>query len=234
MTDPAVRILVVEDERELREAVGEYLVRLGYSVETTGDGVSALSSFDRHQPALVLLDLMLPMLSGEEVCRSIRARSRVPVVMMTAKAAEEDMLSGLDLGADDYLVKPFSLKVLAARVAAVLRRSAPDTAVAERLFFDEGRLVVDPERHEARKDGRTIPLTRIEMAILFTLSSHPTKVFTREELIAQAMGDDFEGFDRTVDSHIKNLRLKIEDEPRVPRYIATVHGVGYRFEGGRR
>ena len=234
MTDPAVRILVVEDETELRQAVGEYLASLGYAVETAADGVSALSAFDRHPPALVLLDLMIPLLSGEEVCRSIRARSRVPVVMMTAKAAEEDMLSGLGIGADDYVVKPFSLKVLAARVAAVLRRSAPDAPVAERLFFDEGRLVVDPERHETRKDGSVVPLTRIEMALLLALASHPTKVFTREELIAQAMGDDFEGFDRTIDSHIKNLRLKIEDEPRNPRYITTVHGIGYRFEGGRR
>lgn len=234
MTDPAVRILVVEDEKELREAVGEYLVRLGYSVDTAADGVEALATFDRHPPDLVLLDLMLPLLSGEEVCRSVRARSRVPVVMMTAKAAEEDMLTGLGIGADDYVVKPFSLKILAARIAAVLRRSVPDAPVAERLFFDEGRLVVDPERHEARKDGHVVPLTRIEMAILLALSSHPTKVFTREELIALAMGDDFEGFDRTVDSHIKNLRLKIEDDPRGPRYIATVHGVGYRFEGGRR
>jgi len=181
----------------------------------------------------VVLDLMLPGTSGEEVCRRLRRESRVPVLMLTAKVAEEERLRGFRLGADDYLTKPFSPRELVARVRALLRRASGEPLpLAGVVRFNRGDLVLDLERRQVLKGGLPISLTATELRLLITLASHPGRVFSREELIRFALGQDFSGFDRTVDAHVKNLRRKLESDPRRPAYIETVHGSGYRFEGG--
>ena len=221
-------VLVVDDEAAITKIVSSYLEKSGYETVCAHDGPTALELFDRHAPALVILDLMLPGLSGEQVCAALRKKSRVPVIMLTAKTAEEDALEGLKLGADDYVRKPFSPRELVARVEAVMRRAAEaSTPLASALVYHDGDLVIDAERHEARNNGERIPLTPREFAILFALAKHPTKVFSREELIALAVGEDYDGFDRAIDTHIKNLRQKIETGGH--RYIRTVYGVGYAF-----
>ncbi len=231
MTDKT--ILVVDDEPKITEVVKSYLEKSGYRAVCAYDGREALDLFDRSRPALVVLDLMLPGLSGEHVCREIRARSRVPVIMLTAKTAEEDMLKGLNIGADDYITKPFSPRLLMAKIEAVLRRASSEVVPLSReLTFDAGRLVIDSERHEVRKDGEPVSLTPNEYSILFTMASFPTRAFSRDELITHALGDSFDGYDRVIDTHIKNIRQKIEDDSKNPKYILTVHGVGYSF-GGR-
>jgi DNA-binding response OmpR family regulator len=231
MTDKT--ILVVDDEPKITEVVKSYLEKSGYKAVCAYDGCEALDLFDRSRPALVVLDLMLPGLSGEHVCREIRARSRVPVIMLTAKTAEEDMLKGLNIGADDYITKPFSPRLLMAKIEAVLRRASNEVVPLSReLTFDAGRLIIDSERHEVRKDGEPVSLTPNEYSILFTLASFPTRAFSRDELITHALGDSFDGYDRVIDTHIKNLRQKLEDDSKNPKYILTVHGVGYSF-GGR-
>jgi DNA-binding response OmpR family regulator len=223
-------VLVVDDETAITNIVSSYLEKAGYETVCAHDGRAALELFDRHAPVLVILDLMLPGLSGEQVCTALRKQSRVPVIMLTAKTAEGDALQGLGLGADDYVRKPFSPRELMARVEAVMRRvSAAPEPLASALVFHEGSLVIDAQRHEARKHGERIPLTSREFAILSALAAHPTKVFSRDELIALALGEDYDGLDRSIDTHIKNIRQKIETEGH--KYIRTVHGVGYAFEG---
>jgi DNA-binding response OmpR family regulator len=225
-------VLVVDDEPKLVEVLQAYLEKAGYRVVRAYDGAEALRRFDEAAPDLVLLDLMLPDISGEDVCRAIRRKSRVPVVMLTAKTADEDVVLGLGIGADDYVVKPFSNRQLLARIAAHLRRASEEAVpLAESLSFDGGVLVLDGLRREVRKNGAVLPLTPNEYKIAMTLAKYPTRAFTREELIHFAFGDDYPAFDRAIDSHVKNLRQKIEDEPKRPRYIRTVHGVGYRFGG---
>jgi DNA-binding response OmpR family regulator len=180
---------------------------------------------------LIVLDLMLPDMPGEEVCRRLRLESRVPIIMLTAKVEDADAVRGLTLGADDYVTKPFSPRQLMARVAAVLRRTqGHGAAVSAPLSFDGGGLVVDLDARVARASGVDAGLTPREFAILALLVSSPGRSFTRQELVLRALGEDFEGFDRTVDAHVKNLRQKIEPDPRSPRYVVTVHGVGYRFQ----
>ena len=175
---------------------------------------------------------MLPDLTGEEVCRRLRAVSRVPLIMLTARVEDADAVRGLNLGADDYVTKPFSPRQLMARVEAVLRRSPGEVApLARVLSFAGGDLVVDPAAAEVRKAGRAVALTPSELRLLEVFASSPQRLFSREELIAQALSPDFEGFDRTIDAHVKNLRQKIETDPRNPRYILTVHGMGYKFAG---
>ncbi len=224
------KILVVDDEESILTAIKAYLESLGYQVTTASSGHEALTLFETLMPDLILLDLMMPEITGEAVCKAIRARSRIPIIMLTAKAEEENIIDGLGLGADDYVTKPFRLKELAARIEAVLRRSSQEILpLAHALVMDEGRLVIDGMRHEVYRDGNLVALTAIEMKLLMTLAKYPTKVFTREELITIALGDDFDGYDRTIDSHIKNIRLKLEEDTKTPRYIITVHGVGYRF-----
>lgn len=226
------RILVVEDEAKLADALKSYLQSKGYDVLLAEDGLQALETFDREDVSLILLDLMLPRMSGEEVCASIRRKSRVPIIMLTAKADESDVVGGLGIGADDYVVKPFSLKALAARIEAVLRRSrAQGSPLYSRMSFNGGDLEVDLERRSVRKAHSDVRLTPNEFRILTTLISQPKRTFTRDELIAGAFEDEFEGYDRAVDTHIKNIRQKIGDDPRNPTYIVTVHGIGYRFEG---
>lgn len=224
--------LVVDDEPMIRQAVAALLESDGYRVLQAESGRQALGLFAAGGVSLVVLDLMLPDLSGEDVCRAIRRNSRVPVIMLTAKAEEADLLDGLAIGADDYIVKPFSLKTLRARVGAVMRRAGGDSIpLALRFDFRGGDLTVDLDTNQVLKRGVPVPLTQSEMRLLAALLSRPGKAFTRDELIALALGDGFDGFDRAVDSHIKNLRQKIEDDPRQPVYVHTVHGLGYRFGG---
>ncbi len=223
-------VLVVDDEEKITEVVGSYLRRAGYAPLTASGGTEALRIFEKERPVLVILDLMLPDLSGEEVCRRLRARSRVPIIMLTAKSEDLDAVHGLGLGADDYVTKPFSPRQLMARVQAVLRRSADiGSPAAGVLAFNDDDLLIDDAAGTVRKAGAAVNITPREFRLLRLLAGNPGRVFTREELIARALGDDFDGFDRTIDAHVKNLRQKIETDPRSPRYIHTVHGIGYKF-----
>ncbi|MGM9659743.1 MAG: response regulator transcription factor [Faecousia sp.] len=229
---PHKTILIVDDEPMLREAAASYLEQKGFRVLTAETGSQALTMFERETIHFVVLDLMLPDVSGEDVCVQLRKRSRVPILMLTAKTAEEDQLNGLRLGADDYLPKPFSLKVLHAHIEAILRRSQDElTPLVERFSWNGGDLCVDFGKQEVRKQGQIVSLTPNEWKLLTTLSNSPKRVFTRDELIEYAFGDDFDGYDRVIDTHIKNLRKKIEDDPRNPVYVRTVRGTGYRFGG---
>ncbi|MFT4143637.1 MAG: response regulator transcription factor [Mobilitalea sp.] len=228
----AKKILVVEDEAKILEVVKSFLESKGYTVLTAMNGRKALEVFARENVAMVLLDLMLPELSGEEVCKTIRKQSHVPIIMLTAKSDEADLLNGLGIGADDYITKPFSLKALNARIEAVMRRANTDMMpILTRSSFNSGDLVVDFDSYSVLKAAQEVKLTPNEYKILATLIKYPSKVFTREELIAIAFGDDFEGYDRTIDSHVKNLRQKIESDPKNPVYVKTIHGVGYKFGG---
>ena len=205
----------------------------GFRVFAAENGRRALEIFDSENIALVLLDLMLPDIPGEDVCRAIRRKSRVPILMLTAKSDESDLLEGLGLGADDYITKPFSLKELAARIDTVLRRSQDDLLpLAVRNSFGDGDLMVDFEKGVFQKSGQPVSLTPNESRILAALVKYPGKVFTRDELIGIALDSEFEGYDRAIDSHIKNLRQKIEDDPKNPAYVLTVHGLGYKFGSG--
>ena len=223
------RILLVEDEKTIRTTVAAYLEREGYWVTPAADGQAALDEFNKHRFDLIVLDLMLPKVSGEEVCRTIRDTSDVPIIMLTAKGEEEDRIAGLELGADDYLVKPFSPRELVARVRALLRRAHVESEPQrDRLVF--GDLVIDVTAHKAFLGGTELDLTASEFKLLTTLSRYPGRVYSRMELVEKVLGYDFEGYERTIDSHVKNLRAKLDDDPREPRFIYTVHGVGYRFE----
>jgi DNA-binding response OmpR family regulator len=225
-------VLVVDDEPKILEVVASYMESRGFRALQAETGREALDLFDRENVALVILDLMLPDISGEEVCRRIRNTSRVPVIMLTAKSDEASLITGLGIGADDYVTKPFSLKALAARVDAVLRRSGGDLVpLSVRASFRGGDLMVDFEKNVVKKAGREVSLTPSELKILSALIRVPGKVFTREELVELALGSEFDGYDRAIDSHVKNLRQKIEDDPRSPAYILTIHGTGYKFGG---
>ncbi|MDI3280022.1 MAG: response regulator transcription factor [Bacillota bacterium] len=226
------KILVVEDERPIAEVVKAYLEGEGFAVTVVYDGTAALAAARHWRPDLIVLDLMLPGLSGEEVCRKLRSESDVPILMLTAKSEEEDRVQGLQMGADDYLVKPFSPRELVARVRAILRRTrGGEVPLAEVLSFNGGELVLDTARHQVWLGGREVNLTPTEFKLLTVLSRYPGRVLTRSQLTQQVQGYDYEGYDRTIDVHIKNLRQKIEPEPENPRYIKTVYGVGYKFEG---
>jgi len=228
---PKRTILVVDDEAKIAEVVKSYLENSGYKAACACSGTEAMALFESLSPALVILDLMLPDMTGEEICREIRKKSRVPIIMLTAKIEESDVIGGLGIGADDYVTKPFSPRQLVARVEAVLRRTVPGEAPASEFSFDDGELSIDGFRREVQRAGRHVPLTPNEYRILLTMAKYPSKAFTREELIALALGDDFDGFDRVIDTHIKNIRHKLGDDGRTPRYILTVHGTGYKFGG---
>lgn len=225
----ARRILLVEDEKNIRDAVAAYLERAGYWVTPAADGQEAVDAFSLHQFDLVILDLMLPRLPGEKVCRIIRDTSDVPIIMLTAKGEVEDRIVGLELGADDYLIKPFSPRELVARVRALLRR-AHIGSEPQREVLDFGGLTIDLNGHKVLVNDEEVDLTASEFKLLTTLSRYPGRVYSRMELVEKVLGYDFEGYERTIDSHVKNLRAKIGDDPRNPRWIYTVHGVGYRFE----
>lgn len=225
-------ILVIDDEVKIAQVVKSYLESAGYKAICAEDGGKGLALFDKESPSLVVLDLMLPDMSGEEVCKAIRRKSRVPVIMLTAKIEENDVIHGLQIGADDYVTKPFSPRQLMARIEAVLRRVSEDAVpLAAEFSYDDGELILDGLRHQVRKDGQDIALTPNEYKILMTMAKYPTKVFTREELISYALGDEFNGYDRVIDTHIKNIRQKLGDDSKTPKYIVTIHGIGYRFGG---
>ena len=221
-------VLVVDDERKIRDTVRAFLEQQRYAVLVAGTGQEALDVAGRLKPDLVVLDLMLPDLAGEEVARSLRAISQVPIIMLTAKAGEADRVAGLRLGADDYVVKPFSPLELVARVDAVLRRARPGGTEGV-LSFGGGGLVIDPAAREVRLDGEPVALTRSEFDLLAALASTPGRVFSRYELVARVHGYDYEGYERTADVHVKNLRAKLGDDPKAPRWLVTVAGVGYKF-----
>lgn len=226
------KVLVVDDEVKILEVIKSFLESKGFVVFTAENGKEAFRIFEKQMISLVILDLMLPDMSGEEICMSLRQKSRVPIIMLTAKVGEDNMLEGLGIGADDYIKKPFSLKELSARMEVILRRSRDDLVpLYSRNSFNEGDLEVDFESLSIKKNQVDINLTATEFKILASLIKYPNKVYTREDLILSALGDDFEGYDRTVDTHIKNIRQKIESDPKNPVYILTIHGVGYKFGG---
>jgi DNA-binding response OmpR family regulator len=225
------RILVVDDDKKIVELVSLYLRRDGYGVLAAYDGREALDLARQKQPDLVVLDLLLPELDGREVCRILRAESRVPIIMLTARSTDDDKLVGLELGADDYITKPFNPRELVARIRAVLRRSTPDEERQQDLEF--GDLQISYVRHEVRVRGAAASLTPTEFRLLEALAGEPGRAFSRSDLLDRAFGYDYEGLERTVDVHIMNLRRKIEADSAHPRLIVTVPGIGYRFEGDR-
>ena len=221
------RILVVEDEKKIADIVSAYLAKEGFQVSIADTGGKALhmlkAGFD-----LIILDLKLPDMDGEDICTTIRSDSNVPIIMLTAKSEEEDRIKGLGIGADDYIVKPFSPRELVARVKALLRRVGGSK---ESISFNNGNLIIYPQRFEVTKDGSPVVLTATEFKLLQCLAEYPGQIFTRLQLVNVILGYDFEGYDRTIDAHIKNIRHKIEDDPKNPAYIKTVYGVGYKFIG---
>jgi DNA-binding response OmpR family regulator len=224
------RIVVIDDEPSVQEVVKAYLEKDGYDVSVAGNGAEGLALAERVKPALIILDLMLPDISGEEICGEIRSRSDVPILMLTAKASEEERVTGLTSGADDYLVKPFSPRELVARVHAVLRRThSVESPLVETLSFDDGRLQIDTVQHVVRRDGKPVDLTPNEYKLLTALARYPGRVYSRFELTNRVQGYDYEGYERTIDVHVKNLRKKIEPDLAHPRYVQTVTGVGYRL-----
>lgn len=232
MNNKDKRVLIVDDEPKILEVVSALMTSKGFRVFSADNGQMALDIFNHQNITLVILDLMMPGLSGEEVCAQIRKKSRVPIIMLTARVEEENVVQGLGLGADDYITKPFGLKELYARVEALLRRSGNDLIpLSVRNSWNNNDLVVDFEKNILLKKDTAFTLTPSELKILSALMKYPGKVFTREELITIALDDDFSGFDRAIDSHIKNIRQKIEDDPKSPVYIITVHGLGYKFGG---
>lgn len=223
-------ILVVDDEVKIVEIVQSYLEREEYKVYTAFNGSEAISMYNSVNPALIILDIMLPDLNGTEVCEYLRKTTKVPIIMLTAKTSEEDIVEGLNIGADDYITKPFSPRQLIARVKALLRRVDEESSITNNEFtVKKGDLDIDLINYEIRKAGNLITLTPSEYSILITLLKNPTKIFSRNELISIALEDKYDSFDRAIDTHIKNLRHKIESDPKNPEYIITIRGIGYRF-----
>jgi DNA-binding response OmpR family regulator len=234
MSGPA-RILVVEDEARIAEVIQGYLEAQGYTVTWARAGEEALEAAAARRPDLIVLDLGLPGMPGEEVCRRLRAQSDVPIIMLTAKDSEEDLVRGLQLGADDYVTKPFSPRELTARVRALLRRAHADAVPqADLLERAGGRLVVDSIRRRVTLDGEPVELTESEFRLLQALARFPGRVYTRSELVARLQGMEFEPYERTIDAHIKNVRRKLGDDARAPRILLTVYGRGYAFAEDQR
>ncbi len=222
-------VLIIEDDPDTRRLVGLYLSRDGHKVLTASNGLEGLALARKAKPDLIVLDLMLPGMNGMDICRNLREDSTVPILMLTARAEEKDRLDGLDLGADDYVLKPFSPRELAARVRAVMRRTAreaPETGPEEISYGD---VTVSLKQYAARVGGAAVSLTPTEFRILALFMREPGRTFTREQIIDGALGYDFDGFDRTVDAHVANLRRKLNLEPGAREYIHTAYGVGYRF-----
>jgi two-component system alkaline phosphatase synthesis response regulator PhoP len=220
-------ILVVDDEPKIVRLARDYLVQAGFRVLPASDGATALAIARNERPDLVVLDLNLPDMDGLDVCRALRRASEVPVIMLTARIEETDRLIGLELGADDYITKPFSPRELVARVRVVLRRV--QGGVRQPGLLRVSDLEIDLEGHRLTRDGQTIHLTRAEFELLATLAQHPGQTFSRAQLISRLHGVVYEGYDRSIDSHIKNLRRKLEPDPVTPRYVITVYGIGYKF-----
>jgi len=217
-------ILVVDDEPRIAEIAGDYLRHAGFDVIIAGDGARALELVRGRRPDLIVLDLALPIVDGFDVASVVRRESETPIIMLTARAQEEDRLRGLDIGADDYMTKPFSPRELVARVRAVLRRARKDEDIVR-----VADLIIDSPRMKVTRTGETIDLTPTEFQILSVLARAPGRVFTRQQLLDTVRGSDVDSFDRAIDSHVKNIRRKLERDPRKPRYVVTIYGIGYKF-----
>lgn len=225
-------ILVVEDDKKIAKIVKVYLENEGFKVVLTEKGKDAIDFVYKESPLLVILDLMLPDTSGEVLCQELKEVGDFPIIMLTAKSSEEERVAGFALGADDYIVKPFSPRELVARVKAVLKRvRREDLSAIGLMSFNKGLLIIDTGRYEIKKNGIAVDLTPTEFKIISVLAAYPGKVFTRSELVESALGYQFEGYERSIDAHIKNIRQKIEENPKKPSFIHTVYGVGYKFNG---
>jgi len=225
-------ILIIEDEKKISTIMKSYFEKEGYRVFQSFDGQEGLDTFNKENIDLVILDLMLPKIPGEEVIKEIRNQSEVPVIMVSAKVEENNRVDGLRLGADDYVTKPFSPKELVERVKAVLRRIEKyNIPRADIIKTSDGRLEMDLEYNRIFKDGNEILLTKNEFQILKTLFTNPNKIYSRDEIIEQTFGYDYDAYDRAIDTHIKNIRSKIEDNPKKPMYIKTIYGMGYKSGG---
>ncbi len=222
------KVLIVEDEGLIAKNISDYLVNSGFETLITDNGATALEIFNKEKIDMLILDLMLPKVTGEEVCIEVRKSSNIPIIMLTAKVTEDSKINGLELGADIYLTKPFSLRELVTVVKSLFRR-VDNFATNNFVSYNNGDLKINFTEQIVLKNNEECKLTKSELNILFSLVNHPKKIYTREELIEIALGDDFNGFDRVIDSHIKNLRSKIEDDTSKPKYILTVRGFGYRF-----
>jgi two-component system alkaline phosphatase synthesis response regulator PhoP len=220
-------VLIIEDEVELVKVLRAYLEQAGFTVFTAGRGDTGLSAWEHKRPDLVILDLNLPGMDGLDVAREIRRKSTTPIIMLTARVEETDQLIGLELGADDYITKPFSPRIVVARARALLRRSEGAATPAQVLRVLD--LEIDLEAHSVTRAGELLDLTPTEFNLLAAMAAQPGRAFTRMQLLEAALGSAYEGYERTIDAHIKNLRAKLEPDPRNPRYIETVFGVGYRF-----
>lgn len=230
----AYPILLVEDDKKIARVVKIYLEEAGFRVVHVEKGKEAIDLALKEMPILVILDLKLPDISGEEVCQDLKEVGDFPIIMLTSKSSEEERIAGFALGADDYVVKPFSPRELIFRVKAVLKRTEKkDLRGVEQMSFNRGSLTMDGQTYEVKKKGTPVNLTPTEFKVLFTLASSPGRVFTRDVLVDKALGYQFEGYERSIDAHIKNIRQKIEDDPKNPSFILTIYGVGYRFSGKR-
>ncbi len=225
-----IKILIVEDEESVLDPLELLLTKEGFSIETARDGKEALEQFAKTNPDLILLDLMLPEISGTEVCRQIRLKSQVPIIMLTAKDTEVDKVVGLELGADDYVVKPYSKAELVARIKAVLRRKGSDSTNEQSGSITAGPVVIDVERHQVSINDQLISLPLKEFELLEFLVRNSGRVLTRTQLIDRVWGSDYFGDTKTLDVHVKRLRAKIEKDPANPVYIQTIRGLGYKFE----
>jgi DNA-binding response OmpR family regulator len=226
------QILVVEDDKKIARIIKVYLEGEGFRVSTAEKGKDALDIAMKEPPSLVILDLMLPDISGEEVCQELKEIGDFPVIMLTAKSSEVERVAGFALGADDYVVKPFSPKELVARVKAVMKRSQKkDSVITGPMSFNKEILIIDNRSYDVKMKGTSVSMTPTEFKILLVLAKSPGRVFTRGELVEHALGYQFEGYERSIDAHIKNIRQKIEDDPKNPFFVSTVYGVGYKFTG---
>jgi DNA-binding response OmpR family regulator len=224
--------MIVEDDPKMAKFVKAYLEADGFRVIHFDRGKSAVAFAKEEMPLLVILDLMLPDMKGEDVFQELKELGDIPVIMLTAKSSEDERLAGFALGADDYVVKPFSPREVVFRVKSVLRRSEREAlSMVTPLSYNYAELIIDGSTYEVRKKGVVVKLTPTEFKVLFALASNPTRVFTREEIVENALGYNFEGYERSIDVHIRNLRAKLEDDPKHPRFILTVYGLGYRFSG---
>lgn len=226
------RILLVDDEKGILEVLEAYFEKEGWEIMTASNGIDTLKKARDNEPDIIILDLMLPDISGEEVCRLIRKESDVPIIMLTAKSAEEDLINGIVIGADDYITKPFSPREVVVRAKAILRR-VKGKKETNQLTFNNQKLIIEPLKKEVVLNGQNILLTPIEYRLLLSIASFPGRVYSRADLLEKVQEDGayFEGYERSIDTHIKNLRKKIETDSRHPEYILTVFGMGYKFGG---
>lgn len=223
-------ILIVDDETMVTDFLQPYLAKSGFVVYIAHTGKEALELFRENNISLIILDLMLPDITGEEICQTIRSMSRTPIIMLTAKVQESSILEGLRMGADDYLLKPASPRIVVAKVEAVLRRFECDELASIPVSYNNGDLTIDFQNGSVKRQGEAVNLTPTEYKLLSTMAKAPNRIFTRDQLISYALEDEFVGFDRSIDTYIKGLRAKIEADRKNPEYIITVHGIGYKFQ----